>query len=368
MSSALEEPPIFGGSRDYEQDLSSKFGIISNLLTAFIFFGVGILYHSRERSFKSSERNSAQASHLLNSDLTSPETQPVTSSDVKYCVNGFQLPTLFINGFQKCGTSTLTGHLQWVKDVNGPCSDWKGKTCIRKSKEAHFFDKVEGLIQFHDPRYAQKFSQCGQYDLIFDATPSNSQFPDKIKKLFSESEQKQLVFIYMLCDPVHRFESAWNHCAKMNFTWGDICVPERDVNMQAAYEIQTPKSFVRAGLYDRWLKLVRKHFPSNLIIVVQSTYFFQHQDQVVHEILERMGYKYLGDGVEFAEKKANSLEAWKGPNEMAKQILTSESKEMLKQHYRASLTKLHQILQNQEGENLYLIPENAEDFMELMAI
>ena len=82
-----------------------------------------------------------------------------------FCVNGKQLPQLFLLGSQKCGTSSLATQLnnEWklAFSKNGNLGNGLGK-------EVHYFDKGGTELG----RFADRFPNCGPNTLTMDGTPN----------------------------------------------------------------------------------------------------------------------------------------------------------------------------------------------------
>ena len=128
-------------------------------------------------------------------------------SMTSFCFNGHQLPSLFLVGAQKCGTTSLSAQLfrewgfrQGYQFKDGLFSD---------SKEHHFFD-IEARWRRGLAYYATSFPPCGSATI--DATPNymfETDLAARLKEMYGEWRTGHSTFVFLLCDPVQRAQSAF---------------------------------------------------------------------------------------------------------------------------------------------------------------
>ena len=59
-------------------------------------------------------------------------------------------------------------------------------------------------------RYVKLFPKCeDSADVVFDATPNNAKYTNRIEKFYNQAQKKEIIFVKVVCDPVKRYESAW---------------------------------------------------------------------------------------------------------------------------------------------------------------
>ena len=210
----------------------------------------------------------------------------INNEDTNFCVNGQRLPNVFLLGSQKCGTTTLANIL-WKY--------WQGAENCKKElrsfckKEPHFFDQT-GQVQLHQLEYVQMFPLCkNSTKNVMDATPDYAAFPDRIFKMFNEKEREQILFIKIVCDPVKRYESHWNHCVRDGFNWGNNCKRNQTIDENVREALSFNRRTIKNGEYIAEVEKLRKYFPDNRLVLVSNTHFFQNQEIIVKEILQMAG-------------------------------------------------------------------------------
>eukprot|EP00471_Norrisiella_sphaerica_P004623 CAMPEP_0184487374 /NCGR_PEP_ID=MMETSP0113_2-20130426/9937_1 /TAXON_ID=91329 /ORGANISM="Norrisiella sphaerica, Strain BC52" /LENGTH=364 /DNA_ID=CAMNT_0026869661 /DNA_START=1 /DNA_END=1095 /DNA_ORIENTATION=+ len=160
--------------------------------------------------------NGINSSPSANNLETAVADGVLTSSSVDFRK---ELPTVFILGAQKCGTSSLFGLFQDYLD---------GSMCTHWPKEKHYFDygyeKVDDLERDVQNcvaglgKYREQFQQCTDGKTRFDATP-NYMMRSNVNNVLYQTYEKvgidpaKLRFIVILRNPERRFHSAYNHFA-----------------------------------------------------------------------------------------------------------------------------------------------------------
>ena len=76
-----------------------------------------------------------------------------------FCIKGKRIPSLFLIGIQKCGTSTLDAILSNLTGISHG-----------SKKEHHFFDHENHAAE----KYIEQFPNCDDGDIVrtYDATPN----------------------------------------------------------------------------------------------------------------------------------------------------------------------------------------------------
>ena len=125
-----------------------------------------------------------------------------------FCVNGRQLPSLFLVGAQKCGTTSMFSQLarEWGFRFGLTFED---NLAYSSEKEHHFFD-IKGRWQKGLDYYATSFPPCGTATL--DATPNymhTYRAAERLREMYGEWRTSHSTFVFLLCDPVQRAQSAF---------------------------------------------------------------------------------------------------------------------------------------------------------------
>ena len=270
---------------------------------------------------------------------------------------GWALPNLFMIQTQKCGTTSLTAQLLGSRRKGIPivagANDCNTKTVPYCVKEPHFFSSGEyrGLlgelqaVMSGGGGGAWKFTKKGAnildkmrsaYARLFgrrcsltekhdeeesayfrlDATPNNTKVLKGVSHLYTPAEKQQLTFVHLLCDPVARLVSAWNHRQKLcerdgRAKWGaEMCgelyqgkvirsnktggggAPGAVVgNLTSAIEfgINHENDLVDRGLYGKQLRAIRSHFPDSPFFFVNKVDIFgENSTKVTTEMLRKL--------------------------------------------------------------------------------
>jgi len=129
-----------------------------------------------------------------------------------FCHKGQQLPSLFIIGAAKCGTTTMATTLEMQFGVQGPKSFQDGLFELA-NKEAHFFNDplrmMRGLTYF-----ASVFPSCSNATLSMDATPvymADVLSMRALVAMYGPERVARTTFVSLLCDPVERAQADFYH-------------------------------------------------------------------------------------------------------------------------------------------------------------
>ena len=271
-----------------------------------------------------------------------------------FCVNGHQLPRFILLGAMKCGTTTLANLLFHKFGFKGAefCNVAKSSFC---HKEPHFYDHEGRDTTLHDSRYLKLFPKCTNNDqYIMDGTPANANFLNRISAMYTESQKNELVFLQLVCDPVKRFESAWNHCVRDGYVWDYVC--RRNVTIDEEIEhFLMHEPGLRKGYYGEILSEARRLFPTSTIITISNKYFFENEGETLNTIFKHSGVPYVANTN--INKKANSAE-------VKKIKLGEKSKAILSMHYEPHMEMLREVLS--KDNKLILVPNSTNEFMKFI--
>lgn len=132
------------------------------------------------------------------------------------CAFGRMLPTVFITGAQKCGTTSLNADMKKV--MPGLTSAVKTLPSLGSSlKELHYFDSP-GMYERGIGVYARCYPPCpgrkATEMVAIDSTPRYLRFPavaERIRNSYAPHLRPQLRFIMILRDPAERLRSWYDH-------------------------------------------------------------------------------------------------------------------------------------------------------------
>ena len=114
------------------------------------------------------------------------------------------IPTVFVPGFMKSGTSFLWSMLELHPDI--------GKTKALMNKEKNFF--LRGMVRKGIDYYASLYVQGNSSKLLFDASPKYMMHPEGADLIFAT--MKSARFILLMRDPVDRAISHFNYQQELN--------------------------------------------------------------------------------------------------------------------------------------------------------
>eukprot|EP00008_Paramoeba_atlantica_P010975 CAMPEP_0201489198 /NCGR_PEP_ID=MMETSP0151_2-20130828/21179_1 /ASSEMBLY_ACC=CAM_ASM_000257 /TAXON_ID=200890 /ORGANISM="Paramoeba atlantica, Strain 621/1 / CCAP 1560/9" /LENGTH=763 /DNA_ID=CAMNT_0047874701 /DNA_START=104 /DNA_END=2392 /DNA_ORIENTATION=+ len=149
-----------------------------------------------------------------------------------YCVNGHIIPTLFLLGCAKCGSTrtvqTLVNSIEGLSMTSHPATFIQGRWRWFSRKELYFLgEEHPGLTPAYPSDEDMRFSQFGSYypncsvdkeghptpnpvSVTIEGTPTTFVFYDDALRRFRRfwgPDVDQLLFVFSLCDPVHATES-----------------------------------------------------------------------------------------------------------------------------------------------------------------
>ena len=198
-----------------------------------------------------------------------------------------RLPTLFLLGFQKCGTSSL--HDWLIKSSNDLIeADANVYDPTQNSKELHFFNNPHA-VRKGLAYYASHFQQplYSNRSMYLDSTPDYIYNPsNEIFKAYGRTHYATTKFVFLIQRPEVRLVSWWNHFIKEGWI-DDLVVEFKDLEhftteMIQEYEHCRPSvcdiyskrnnwgrlSGVGAGMYGYWIEKWLETTPSHQIHVM----------------------------------------------------------------------------------------------------
>jgi len=133
-----------------------------------------------------------------------------------------RLPKIFLVGFPKCGSTSLSSYLHYFPLLLMPTPHEGDPSYFLK--EVHYFDSskryAEGLEFYasYYPRLGAQNTSSVQSNLTgVDATPAiiNIMYFERMSAVFSQDDD--LRFLVTVRDPLDAVHSAWNHLGKINY-------------------------------------------------------------------------------------------------------------------------------------------------------
>ena len=187
----------------------------------------------------------------------------------EFCVNGRIIPSLFLIGIQKCGTTTLDEVLKQFPQLSHG-----------RKKEHHFFDQENYMKNYTD--YVESFPECNTGTVrSFDATPNysnpDSYAAENIKQFYEEHgiPLNKLIFIAIVCSNSRRISSSFYRNnffgKKLNFNitsfnkWFDWILKHQDQDIPS-------RSPISRGFYDEIFAKYLKLFPKSTFLLIDSHY------------------------------------------------------------------------------------------------
>ena len=140
-----------------------------------------------------------------------PSSADSTGDQDPFCVDGRQIPQLFLLGAQKCGTTSFAKAASQY-GVRQSLGVHDGGA-FSNSKEPHFFD-TPARFERGLEGYASSFPLCGKDVLTMDATPDylfNNGSLGRLARMYGRARLERTTFAVLLCEPLQRTQSAFYH-------------------------------------------------------------------------------------------------------------------------------------------------------------
>ena len=251
-----------------------------NTLAALMLMQSASAPHSIHSSLDEHAPSSNTSQTAASAGLDQPRSDRKLYSTVSdlFCVDGKQIPSVFLLGSQKCSTSSLAAQLLTEGRLRGPKSPLA-------HKEAHYFDHnhssniLAWAARFHDG--------CGSSMVAFDGTPNYVLIYARrqgalaaIKNMYGAERLRHTTFVMILCDPVQRAQS---------FEWHLGC--QSCFSSRAANPQDTFPSF-EGGKYGEQVNAILATLGH--ITLIPAVLYWSHADLVMTELvndIERRGGK-----------------------------------------------------------------------------
>ena len=203
----------------------------------------------------------------------------------EFCIQDRMVPSIFVIGIQKCGTTTIHGILsQWSQLSHGT------------TKEHHFFDHPHKSYE----DYLKEFPKCNNKIVqTFDSTPNYtnplSNAPENIARFYNHFRlnSKKLTFIAIICPNSRRIPSAFYHektikaqrhpkfhgvynsTIRLN-DWFNKTLNQhfQKTNDQIDSFFDDSFAILRRGYYDLIFDKYLKLFPDSTFLLIDSDYAF----------------------------------------------------------------------------------------------
>jgi len=188
-----------------------------------------------------------------------------------FCVENHLLPSIFVIGIQKCGTTTLTGILEQFKGI------WRGK------KEHHFFDQAKTYTNY---KYYKQFPNCKDAHRTYDNTPNYtnpySSSADNIKAFYEKLgiPLEGVSFIAMVCRPVERLRSAYYHNLLYHrFRWINNMTSNFNEWFKyiLTHQEEEGDAILKRGFYDEIFEEYYHTFPQSTFLIIDSSAAFEDE-------------------------------------------------------------------------------------------
>lgn len=278
------------------------------------------------------------------------------------CHKGKILPTVFVLGAQKAGSSTLWRDLVAHFPVS-PAKVLQGDPGFL-NKEPHFFDSDDHWEQGPE-WYLNHFPRCDSYDAerrTLDGTPnylgSGHYAAPRIKKLYAD-RAKDLKFIIIVRDPAKRMEAGYWHFMPNHLGGFDDFVNQ---TIGKAYEwIQgkggepySPNPY-HGSLYGRFVKEWLNHFDADQFTLVTLQQYNEDPQEVLNFIAKRTGMTAL-----------SPIHGTTHANAREHEGMSDETKALLDKYFAADMQQLHDLQWDHKFGMGSGVKENNVKFREML--
>lgn len=198
------------------------------------------------------------------------------------------LPTFFIIGAPKCGTTSLHSYLDQHPQIG-----------MSRRKETHFFvgpenirqgiARVESLEEYEE-LFDSDYAVRGEASPSYSAYPMHKGAPERIKGLVPDAK-----FIYLVRDPVDRTISHYTHRVALG--------GERRSPQEALSDFSdTSSPYIYPSLYASQLDRYLRCFPRQRILVVDQRELLTNRREALREIFAFLSVDDTFDCLEFSDE------------------------------------------------------------------
>ena len=265
-----------------------------------------------------------------------------------FCVDGRILPSLFVIGIQKCGTSTLDVILSKFRELTHG-----------EKKEHHFFDDDFG--NFDLKKYLKQFPNCKKNVVrSYDATPKYTMpitnAAENIKRFYDKLGilLNQLIFIAIVCPNSSRVPSGF-HSRREKGNQGDsrfLNLTKRKFNEWFDWILEHPDhDILPRGFYDQIFAKYFELFPESTFLLIDSQYAFAK--------MQNLG-DFLAKELNFPERHIPNIHSNRG--KVKKEELTEFNMERLNHFYSKHEEQFSTLIKF--NKNVKTFPSNLTEFFD----
>lgn len=204
------------------------------------------------------------------------------------------LPTFFIIGAAKSGTSSLHSYLDQHPEVQ-----------MSPNKEPRFFAGPDGGI----PYPPDKVWERAEYERLFDPGfrvrgESSTDYAAHPRRRGSAARIKELVpeakFVYLVRDPVARTIS--------HYKMGVALMGERRPLEDALEDLNPLSPYVASSLYATQVELYREHFPAEQMLVIDQGELLADREATLRRVFAFLEVDPEAGRIESGEKLLDSAQ------------------------------------------------------------
>ena len=266
----------------------------------------------------------------------------------EFCIDRRILPSIFVIGVQKCGTTTLDGVMSRFPQLSHG-----------RKKEHHFFGHEKYNNNYTD--YLNGFTECNT-EIIksYDATPKYTMpitsAAENIKKFYGKLGilLNQLIFIAIVCPNSSRVPSGF-HSRREKGNQGDsrfLNLTKRKFNEWFDWILEHPDhDILPRGFYDQIFAKYFELFPESTFLLIDSQYAFAK--------MQNLG-DFLARELNFPERHIPNIHSNRG--KVKKEELTEFNMERLNQFYSKHEQQFSTLIKF--NKNVKTFPSNLTEFFD----
>lgn len=189
------------------------------------------------------------------------------------------IPSFFVVGAQKAGTTALHYHLARHPDLFLP-----------KIKETHFFNDSHGEWQYGFDYYLEKyFTAETKKELAGEVDPEYLFFPETAGRIAAHLPDAKMIIIFR--EPVsraysHYWMSVYRELEKLDFA---TAIKRENERMKLGRKPMSYYSYVSRGYYFKQLQTYLEYFPRNNMLFLLSEDLKYRPQETLSEV-----YRFLG--------------------------------------------------------------------------